>query len=373
MADEYEKFWTRHYSFLHEHGYELRDKFKPGWVPKWKNELERTRDPDGPITAKYTIIDATRSSDRKPVMLKRVLVAEHPHEVDIGLYLSSLQQHSENHAIPIIGVFMSPRIQLVIMPRLRLLNDPCFDTVGEVVDALRQIFEGVEFLHKHFIAHRDIHGGNIMLDPTRLYPNGSHPADTYMRPDFKGPAKHITRTQCWPRYYLIDFGLSRCYSPDELPFELTQPNEDSAHIPRLLPEHSGPIPRRYNPFPVDIFRLGHMMTTRLQVTEFPPLQFLLPLVQKMMANEPSSRPTITEVRSLFAEVCLGLTKQQLRLPGAPFSENVFQQFRQFRHIVTCTPPLPRHASFQSDKTALDDNLRPFYTCVAPDLDASVTQ
>ncbi|KAF9029892.1 hypothetical protein BDZ89DRAFT_1014081 [Hymenopellis radicata] len=376
MADKYEKFWTRHHSFLHEHGYELRDKFKPGWVPTWESESQRARDPDGPGTPKPScIVDATKSSDRKPVMLKKVLITENPHEVDICLYLSSLQHHSENHAVPILEVFTSPQfdyIQLVVMPRLRLFDDPSFDTVGEVVDAFRQIFEGIEFLHNHFIAHRDIHWGNIMLDPTRLYPNGSHPADTDRSPNFKSSAKYITRTECWPRYYLIDFGLSRRYSPDGLPFEVTQPNADSENI-TLLPEHSGAIPRRYNPFPVDIFRLGHMLTWHFEVDEFHPLQFLLPLAQKMLAKEPSSRPTITDVRRLFAEVCLGLTKEQLRSPGDPFSDNIFQRFRQFRHIVTCTRPLPRHTSFQSDRTALDDTLRPFYTCVASDLDASVTQ
>ncbi|KAF8919131.1 hypothetical protein CPB85DRAFT_1277724 [Mucidula mucida] len=48
MTNKLEKFWRRHHSFLHEHGYELRDKFKPGWVPTWKNASQRARDPNGP-------------------------------------------------------------------------------------------------------------------------------------------------------------------------------------------------------------------------------------------------------------------------------------------------------------------------------------
>ncbi len=77
-------------------------------------------------------------------MLKKVLITENPHEVDICLYLSSLQHQPENHAVPILEVFMSPHfdnVQLVVMPRLRTFEDPWFDTVGEVVDAFRQIFE----------------------------------------------------------------------------------------------------------------------------------------------------------------------------------------------------------------------------------------
>ncbi|KAF9029884.1 hypothetical protein BDZ89DRAFT_1112380 [Hymenopellis radicata] len=220
MADEDEKIWTLHYEFLHDQGYELRDKFKPGWQPTWKTPLER--DP-------AIIVDATKSADKKPVMLKKILTTGPDHELEIALYLTSLLEHSENHAVPILEVLQSPHsedVKLIVMPRLRVHCDPPSDTVGEY-----------------------LHGGNIMLDPTRLYPNGFHPALEFMTLDFKGLAKHTTRTRCWPRYYLIDFGRSRRYSPERVPFEVTEPRPDSDHI-TLLPEKSGSTPRRYNPFPV---------------------------------------------------------------------------------------------------------------------------
>ncbi|KAF9055034.1 hypothetical protein BDZ89DRAFT_938438, partial [Hymenopellis radicata] len=370
MADKYEKIWTLHYEFLHDQGYELRDKFKPGWQPTWKTPLERVNDPNGAYTSRApsTIVDATKSADKKPVMLKKILTTGPDHELEIALYLNSLLEHSENHAVPILDVLQSPHsedIKLIIMPRLRLHCDPPFDTVGEFIDGFRQIFEGVEFLHKHFIAHRDLHGGNIMLDATRLYPNGFHPASYDMTPDFKGFAKHTTRTQCWPRYYLIDFGRSRRYSPERVPFEVTAPCPNSDNI-TLLPEQSGSTPRRYNPFPADIFRLGYMLMMDCE-DEWPPLQFALPLAQEMMAQDPSSRPTITEVRRRFAELCRPLTKKQLRLAGSPESDHIFQRLRRFRHILTWTAPLPRGRDFNSERFALDDNLRSFYTSAPSDL------
>ncbi len=103
-----------------------------------------------------------------------------------------------------------------------------------------------------------------MLDYTRLYPHGFHPTLEFMTLDFKGFAKHTTRTRCWPRYYLIDFGRSRRYSPDAVPFEVTVPPLNS-NRKTLLPEQGGNTPRRYNPFPVDIFRLGHMLTSHCAV------------------------------------------------------------------------------------------------------------
>ncbi|KAF8919128.1 kinase-like domain-containing protein [Mucidula mucida] len=369
MADEYEKTWTLHYEFLHDQGYQLRDKFKPGWQPTWKTPLEREYDPNGPSTFNpSTIVDATKISDNKPVMLKKILTTGPDQELTIALYLTSLLEHSENHAVPILDVLQSPHsedVKLVVMPRLRLFSDPPFDTVGEFIDAFRQIFEGVEFLHKHFIAHRDLHGGNIMLDYTRLYPHGFHPTLEFMTLDFKGFAKHTTRTRCWPRYYLIDFGRSRRYSPDAVPFEVTVPPLNS-NRKTLLPEQGGNTPRRYNPFPVDIFRLGHMLTSHCAVDTFPPLQFVLPLAQEMMAQDPSSRPTITDVRRRFANLCRCLTKEQLRLPGSPDSDDIMQRIRRLRHILTWTAPLPRDKDFNSGRFALDDTHRPFYTSVPSD-------
>ncbi len=77
-------------------------------------------------------------------MLKKILTTGPDHELTIALYLTSLLEHSENHAVPILDVLQSPHfedVKLVVMPRLRLFSDPPFDTVGEFIDAFRQIFE----------------------------------------------------------------------------------------------------------------------------------------------------------------------------------------------------------------------------------------
>ena len=48
-----------------------------------------------------------------------------------------------------------------------------------------------------------------MLDPSGMYPKGYHPTQIDWRLYFKGRAKRYTRTDQPPRYYLIDFSLSR--------------------------------------------------------------------------------------------------------------------------------------------------------------------
>ncbi|KAK7012649.1 hypothetical protein R3P38DRAFT_1569205 [Favolaschia claudopus] len=72
-------------------------------------------------------------------------------------------------------------------------------------------------MHENFVAHRDCTFSNIMQDATLLYPDGFHPIQNWMDPSYKHFARHITRTVCWPRYYIIDFGLSRRYDPAQGP------------------------------------------------------------------------------------------------------------------------------------------------------------
>ncbi|KAK0214425.1 hypothetical protein IW262DRAFT_271666 [Armillaria fumosa] len=58
-----------------------------------------------------------------------------------------------------------------------------------------------------------------MLDPSRLYPKGWHPVETFMSARYAGFTSHITRTKWWPRYYVIDFGFSLRHDPSKLPFD----------------------------------------------------------------------------------------------------------------------------------------------------------
>lgn len=80
------------------------------------------------------------------VALKKINQTEHPYEVEIGLYFSSktLASLPANHCVPIYDVLEldgDGDVTLLVMPLLRPYANPCFDTVGEVVDCFRQLFE----------------------------------------------------------------------------------------------------------------------------------------------------------------------------------------------------------------------------------------
>jgi hypothetical protein len=77
------------------------------------------------------------------VTLKRIKRGDHPYEADIALYFSSraLASQPANHCVPVYEVFALDDTTIMVMPLLRLYNDPSFDTIGEAVECFRQLFE----------------------------------------------------------------------------------------------------------------------------------------------------------------------------------------------------------------------------------------
>ena len=91
-----------------------------------------------------------------------------------------------------------------------------------------------------------------MLDPTHLYPESFHPVATNLNRNCTGYTKHFTRTQRPPKYYFIDFGISRRYDPSD-----TNPKE----IPIWGGDKEVPEFQNSNepcdPFATDVFYIGN--------------------------------------------------------------------------------------------------------------------
>lgn len=96
-----------------------------------------------------------------------------------------------------------------------------------------------------------------MMDATSLYPDLYHPAKIDRSHDLSGPARHFTRTQRPPRYFFVDFGISRRYPPGQRPAreDIILPGDKS------VPEHQGDA-EECDPFPTDIYLLGNMIRER---------------------------------------------------------------------------------------------------------------
>ncbi|KAJ6447794.1 hypothetical protein C8R47DRAFT_1172425, partial [Mycena vitilis] len=290
----------------------LRRKFHPGFIA--------TKEPSlfgDDLTATHpreNIMDAVRISDDKHVILKCISKTMHPFEAEIGTFLGSPPRSADprNHAIPMLEV----------------LQDP--------MEADKQIL-GIHYMHENFIAHRDCGHLNFVVDPSELYPYGTHPINYWAKP-------------CQRRLRLPhdlepragrDITLSTSGS-----LVVTIPTNGPPMEPIILaadnspPEHAG-MAESCNPFPTDIYLLGNLLKQEFIGSQFAltkghgnhgPLRFLKPLVKEMTQQDPALRPTMARWYSA----------------STPY-QNIFKG----------VPPLPP-LSATKPVDALNENLLVFY-------------
>jgi hypothetical protein len=92
-----------------------------------------------------------------------------------------------------------------------------------------------------------------MADSSRLYDFPPHAYDRTKKRDFSGHVKiRSSRTLTPIRYYLVDFGLSRRYNPEDgPPLALPRWGGDKS-VPEFVAADTP-----CNPFPVDVYCLGN--------------------------------------------------------------------------------------------------------------------
>lgn len=164
---EHEICWRERYVWLKENGYLLRPRYNPEWVPSWKNTKKwwltcedgqilnvrkilitpretTTKTHRSYFQVQHILMDATRISDGTHVMLK-VLDASNESEMEFYKFFSEEPQKSDlrNHSIPYHGFLKIPETEevMVALPILFHWDEPDFETIGEVIDFFRQIFE----------------------------------------------------------------------------------------------------------------------------------------------------------------------------------------------------------------------------------------
>ncbi|RDB28259.1 hypothetical protein Hypma_001452 [Hypsizygus marmoreus] len=287
--NSWEVIWRDRYEFFRERGLELRPRYRPDWSPSWLGTSispSFCEDSIQQIVRNYLIeIDAKRKKDGKIVCLKRIKTRSD--EVAIGQYFTSEHlKGPRNHCVPIWDSFHDPvlsEVDYIVMPVLRPYDDPEFRAVGEVVDFVTQLLEGLDFMHSHNVAHGDLAAANIMMDATPIYPQGWHFVLDSCAPngiDLLVPLQRIDRPV---RYFIVDFGLSLRFGPNQ------------SHLVDGLGGRDPDPPELYSEepsdaFKLDIFTLGNVFFKEFQ-EKYLELDFLAPLTSSMLERQFSDRPT----------------------------------------------------------------------------------
>lgn len=89
-------------------------------------------------------MDATRISDGKPVILKKLPIQEGPYELEINKLFSTepLSSNPRNHCVHLLHVIELPNDPpIIVHPLLRPFYNPPFQTYGEFVTFYAQICE----------------------------------------------------------------------------------------------------------------------------------------------------------------------------------------------------------------------------------------
>ncbi|CDO69430.1 hypothetical protein BN946_scf184791.g25 [Trametes cinnabarina] len=257
-------------------------------------------------------MDARRSSNNELVAIKKI--RRDTHEIQIAQYLSSIQ-HPHNHTVSILQILddpVDPDLSLMVMPYLRQCNKPSFGTIGETIDFINQTLEGLAFMHRHNVAHRDIAVENIMMNAQALYPDGHHPVRLNYAPDGIHPVTALPRHDHQIKYYYIDFGLA-CHFPEGASRYVVGDVGRDTEVPEL----SSHVP--YDAFKVDIFALGNLYSKEFE-EKYKDLHFLLPLIERMTKRNPQERPSSEELLAQWVEIRDSQPKHIYRWRLSPKSE-----------------------------------------------------
>ncbi|EJD47830.1 hypothetical protein AURDEDRAFT_163289 [Auricularia subglabra TFB-10046 SS5] len=329
-----------------------------GWIPSWLSQLSELEASgglfywkdfeDGLGRQKYNVMDAVSEDDGVPVVLKLIFQNDQ-NSIPFCVFFSSEPRRSDprNHCAPLLRVLKLREIhdsRTLVLPRYLDWRIWPFVQVGEIVDFLEQMFEGLAFMHEHHAAHLDISLANIMMDGLHLLKEPCHPADPRLRADAKGDAQHWERfeSQQPVKYYFIDFDQSVRFDSAAA----VRPVERNAGQILCAPELTSPP---YDAFRLDIFCLGYVILSQL-LNASPPssayenVEFVRPLAEAMMHSDPAKRPTAAEVVSRFADIRRVLFPADLVQDPGHIDEYRWPDFHMGL-IPARVPPLRRRATF----------------------------
>lgn len=346
--------WVQVYYFLQEHGYQLRQRYHPEWTPSWFPQLASLeasasllywkKFEDGLSTCEANIVDAVRTIDGSPVIIK-FLRSKDRNSIPFAVFFSHELRRLEprNHCAPLLDILSIPSADhrdaiALVFPRYLDWDLWPFVQVGEIADFLAQLFEGLAYMHENHAAHLDISQANIMMDGLHLLQEPCHPANPILRADAQGEARHKHRFEGDRpvKYYFIDFDQSIRFDNITAICPIERLDGQVYQAPELL---SPP----YDAFRLDVFCLGHVILSQI-LNAYDNVEFVRPLVAAMMHADPSRRPTAAEIVSRFTEIRRLLFPVDLAQDPGFLADYDWAPF-YLGEAPARQPPIKRRASF----------------------------
>ncbi|EJD38400.1 hypothetical protein AURDEDRAFT_172483 [Auricularia subglabra TFB-10046 SS5] len=233
------------------------------------------------------------------------------------------------------------------------MGNPWFETVRQLLDALEQVLEGLDFMHRRLIAHTDFDFIEVYSNYGRGYNAMRKHPQCHCRPA-------ILRSCCPDIHYLInDFELSVVFAPDSDPksrvvtgtpnarygvegksflqgwevWEARQPPGslyDILYYGKCLPPEAR-LDAPYCPFKADIYQFGQSALNLYNNVQTPPE--LRALFVQMASDDPDARPTAPDALSTVRNIRQNASEDVL--DDVP--PHNFLPFRRFAPGEQCTP------------------------------------
>ncbi|KIY65069.1 hypothetical protein CYLTODRAFT_75484 [Cylindrobasidium torrendii FP15055 ss-10] len=131
-----ERFWLNVKPVLLEAGYRLPAKYDLAWQPKSRADRRAAK----AFKPRASLIGLTRTTDNAQVMAKHVQDCEEA----MVRHVARLPESPRNHCTPILDLIATPDNEdgsIMVMPLFLPAHQPIFETVGELLEFFRQMFE----------------------------------------------------------------------------------------------------------------------------------------------------------------------------------------------------------------------------------------
>ncbi|PPR07268.1 hypothetical protein CVT26_012428 [Gymnopilus dilepis] len=305
----FEDLWSSYEDLFYSSGYTLWERRKSRsyeQVPPNKNprapdgfSYAMSTEADKPWVSTSTKLHAARTKDNRDVVI--VLLSDGVRGISATRSLEIVGRGLNaalfnNHTLPVLEWLRQDNLVFGVFPMVgRWYDLPWFGSIGNILEFMGQIIEGVAFLHEHHIAHRDLFFSNFV-------------SSWRSENEIPGGSDALFRT----RYYIIDFEFAVCFAPDADPETRVvtgPPVSFDVYERPAPPEMRKTAP--YCPFKADVWQLGCAFLETFGHIEDIPL--VIELLMQMRNSDPAKRPTVQEALDTLNQFRSSISSDVIRV------------------------------------------------------------